>query len=103
MGMLFDPRRIIPRPDVRTVYCHGPRQVDLLDGGNTVSLLLCEDQPVGLHGLAPMSMPVVRLLVPVRCHVWNCSANAQWVFDHGLAMTPAAGPTELRPKRDRMV
>lgn len=98
MGILFDPGSILQRSDVPTLYCHGTRRVDVVEG-NLVRVWLCEDQPVSVPGLAPMSKPVAIVLVPLACYVWDILAHTEWAFDKGILRTKPRGPAELRPSR----
>lgn len=97
MGTLFDPRRIIPRSDVPTLYCHGTRHIEFIDG--MARIYLCEDQPVAENGLATMSKPVAIMLTPLPCYVWNILAHAEYAFDKGILCIQPRGPYELRPPR----
>lgn len=98
MGILFNPERIITGGDVPTFYCHGTRHIEFLEGG-IVRIWLCEDQPVAMSGLAPMSKPVAIMLAPIACYVWNILAHAEYAFDRGILQTKPHGPVELRPTR----
>lgn len=98
MRAIFDPNRIIPADDVPADFVHGTRRIDLLEG-DIVQMWLCMDQPTAVDGLAPMSVPVRRILVPMRSYVWNIMANMEWAFDRGILRGPGVGPVELRPQR----
>lgn len=101
MAMIFDPKRIVPA-DVPAVFVHGTRRIDVLDG-NVLQLWLCLDQPAGQEGLAPMSVPVMRVHMPIRSYVWNVMACMEWGFSQGLLQVPGLGPTELRPIRQQLM
>lgn len=96
MSAIFDPNRIVPA-DVPALFVHGTRRIDVLDG-NILQLWLCLDQPTTEKGIAPLSVPVVRVHIPIRSYVWNVMACMEWGFNRGLLRTPGVGPTELRPK-----
>jgi hypothetical protein len=98
MSELFDPRRMIPRESVPEFYVNGPRHLEILPN-DVVRVWLCQDQPVGILGLAPMSIPVLRILMPIDCYVWNVSAHMEWGFDRGIMQRKPCGPAPLRPSR----
>lgn len=102
MENLFDPTRITPVDHVPEFFYHGPRHMELLSG-DIVRIWLCRDQPIGARGMKPMSIPVATLVTPLACYVWNTVAYTEWAFDRGLLLTPAQGPTELRPRRALMM
>lgn len=92
---LFSRERIIQRANVPQFFVHGPRWLEIVDGG-LIRVRLCEDQAV-IQGLAPMSVPVVDILTPLANYVWNTTAHVEWAFDRGLLRMNPCGPTVLRP------
>lgn len=102
MGMIFDPARIqASEQQVPEIYCHGPRQMEMLPGG-CVRIWLCEDLPARDQEKSPMSIPVLKLLMPSECFVWNVFACMEWAFDNGILQRKPMGPTPLRPSRNLM-
>lgn len=94
---LFNAQRMIRSADVPTFHCHGTRHVEFLDGGFVRSWLGI-DLPA-IPGQEPRSVPVVAIIVPVACYIWNLLAQTEYAFDRGAFLKKPSGPGALRPSR----
>lgn len=99
---LFRPERIVDVAQMPEFFCHGPRKMELLPC-DMVRMTCCRDEPTQISGLAPMSIPVLAITLPVPAMLWNFQAIAQWAHQHNLLRLRPIGPVRLRPERTLMM